>query len=1086
MSRCTTSPRRPGSPGRRTDDDVEILEVVGVDEDGAPPARWRTPTTSRSCSTRADSSPGRRAPPGGGRAPPVEGGDCASGCSACRPISRTSRSGSSASASTTSATRPPSWSGRLLPGARQLRAGDHRRAPGGRGRRAASRASADPPAAPRRARGAKVCAAWRRRASRSTPSVHEAVATDPDSPFPPHTVTQVIQRGYFLHDRVLRPAMVRVRVDASEGGTVRRRPEGVLTWARSSASTSGRRTPASPSSRWEAPQVIAEPRGGAHDAVDRRLHRGRRAARRADRQAAGDHEPARRRSTPSSGSSAGSAIRRRDPARARAPPLPDRRGAERRREIRVRDRDYSPEEISAFVLREIKEFCEDSARREVSEAIITVPAYFDDSQRQATSDAGRIAGLEVLRIINEPTAAALAYGLERGHGRREDRRLRPGRRHVRHLDPPDRRGGVRGPSDLGRHVPRRRGLRPAHHGLAPRRLPRRDRASTSAQDRLALQRLKEAAEKAKCELSTAQVDRDRRCRSSRPTRAGRSTSTRVLTREQFEALVDGPHRADGGPVPERPRSWRACARRDRRGHPRRRPDAHAEGPADGRVDLRREPRTARSTPTRSSPIGAAIQAGVLQGRHQGHRPPRRHAALPRRRDARRASSSRSSSATRRSRRRTRGSSRPSPTTSRRSRSTSCRASARSPRENKSLGQFELVGIPPAAQGVPQIEVTFAIDSYGHRQRLRPRPRHQARAEDPRDAGRAASRRARSARSSRTRRSTPRRTAGAPSSSGSARGSRGSSRATRRPSASSARCSRRTSRRTSARSSRTRSKALESGSAAECTAALERIAEVGRILSEVILYDPGHSRRGREAPTPTARKRSRRREGLSDRDYYEVLGVARDASADDDQEGLPPSRRSSTTRTRTRGTRTAEEKFKEAAEAYAVLSDPRSAQRYDRSAARGRRAARRGPAGSTRRPSRDFGDILGDLFGFGDIFGGGGGAARRARARTSATTSRSSSRRRRSASRRRSSVPRLERCDTCEGTGDEGPDGVQTCAHVPRPRPGRLPAGVLHDRADVRRLRRRGEADREAVRLVPGAGRRAPRRTLTVRDPARRG
>src|SRR5262249_56139869 len=75
--------------------------------------------------------------------------------------------------------------------------------------------------------------------------------------------------------------------------------------------------------------------------------------------------------------------------------------------------EYSPEEISAFILKEIKEFSEEALGEEISEAIITVPAYFDDAQRQATRDAGRIAGLEVLRIINEPTAASLAYGLER-------------------------------------------------------------------------------------------------------------------------------------------------------------------------------------------------------------------------------------------------------------------------------------------------------------------------------------------------------------------------------------------------------------------------------------------------------------------------------------------------------------------------------------------------------------------------------------------------------------------------------------------------------------------------------------------------
>jgi molecular chaperone DnaK len=84
----------------------------------------------------------------------------------------------------------------------------------------------------------------------------------------------------------------------------------------------------------------------------------------------------------------------------------------------VQGKKYSPSQISAFILQKMKETAERYLGDKVSEAVITVPAYFNDSQRQATKDAGQIAGLEVLRIINEPTAAALAYGLEKkGQGK---------------------------------------------------------------------------------------------------------------------------------------------------------------------------------------------------------------------------------------------------------------------------------------------------------------------------------------------------------------------------------------------------------------------------------------------------------------------------------------------------------------------------------------------------------------------------------------------------------------------------------------------------------------------------------------------
>ena len=81
--------------------------------------------------------------------------------------------------------------------------------------------------------------------------------------------------------------------------------------------------------------------------------------------------------------------------------------------IEAKGKKYSPSQISAFVLQKMKETAEKYLGQEVSKAVITVPAYFNDAQRQATKDAGKIAGLEVLRIINEPTAASLAYGLDK-------------------------------------------------------------------------------------------------------------------------------------------------------------------------------------------------------------------------------------------------------------------------------------------------------------------------------------------------------------------------------------------------------------------------------------------------------------------------------------------------------------------------------------------------------------------------------------------------------------------------------------------------------------------------------------------------
>jgi molecular chaperone DnaK len=202
--------------------------------------------------------------------------------------------------------------------------------------------------------------------------------------------------------------------------------------------------------------------------------------------------------------------------------------------VRVRGRDYSPPEISAILLQRLKLAAEEFLGDEVTEAIITVPAYFDDIQRQATKDAGKIAGLNVQRIINEPTAAALAYGL----GKRENEKiavydLGGGTFDVSIMEMCDGVFEVLstcGDSFLGgedfdqRIVDWMIDTFKSETGIDLR------------PDRLALQRLKEAAERAKCELSTASESQlNLPFIAADPT--GPKHFNKSLTREKFEELV---------------------------------------------------------------------------------------------------------------------------------------------------------------------------------------------------------------------------------------------------------------------------------------------------------------------------------------------------------------------------------------------------------------------------------------------------------------------------------------------------------------------------------------------------------------------
>src|SRR5690242_18390635 len=172
--------------------------------------------------------------------------------------------------------------------------------------------------------------------------------------------------------------------------------------------------------------------------------------------------------------------------------------------VRVRGRDYSPPEISALVLQKMRQTAEDWLGEQVTEAVVTVPAYFDDAQRQATKDAGRIAGLNVLRIVNEPTAAALAYGVEtEGAQRVAVYDLGGGTFDISILELQDGIFRVRstagdtflGGEDFDNTI--------VEHMLAM--FAEQNGGLDLRGDRMALQRLKDSAEKAKIELSSASV-----------------------------------------------------------------------------------------------------------------------------------------------------------------------------------------------------------------------------------------------------------------------------------------------------------------------------------------------------------------------------------------------------------------------------------------------------------------------------------------------------------------------------------------------------------------------------------------------------
>lgn len=375
--------------------------------------------------------------------------------------------------------------------------------------------------------------------------------------------------------------------------------------------------------------------------------------------------------------------------------------------VKAGGEDYSPSQISAFTLQKMKETAESYLGETVTQAVITVPAYFNDAQRQATKDAGKIAGLEVLRIINEPTAAALAYGLEKNDGKTiavydlgggtfdiSVLEIGDGVFEVKATNGDTFLGGEDFDSKIVQY-------------LADEF--RKAEGIDLTKDKLALQRLKEAAEKAKIELSSAQTT-EVNLPFITADANGPKHLVKSISRADLERLVDDLIQRTLEPC------RKALA------------DAGLKANAIDEVVMvggmtrmpkvreivkqffGKEPHTGVN-PDEVVAIGAAIQAGVLQGDVKDvllldvtplslgietlggvfTRMIDRNTTIPTKKSQVYSTADDNQQAV----------------TIR-----VFQGEREMAADNKMLGQFDLVGIPPAPRGVPQIEVTFDIDANG--------------------------------------------------------------------------------------------------------------------------------------------------------------------------------------------------------------------------------------------------------------------------------------------------------------------------------------------------------------------------------------